>query len=367
MHSAAAKDFELTARSCLLALILLGLAAISGCRGAGKKEYEYVTAPEAFLRDRVATVYNKTGALHNGERVLVLERMPSHRFVRVRSPREEEGWIQERYLTDQRTYDQFQRLQEQYKNSPAQAVAETKNQVNLHVSPGRKTEHLYQLNEKEKIDLLEREVADKNAASPSSTQQKTDNKEADSEPASGEEPTSQKPAAAPAPEDWWLIRDSRKRVGWILGRMLYVDVPIEVGQYAEGHRVIGFYVLDQAQDEGKSVPEYLLLLSENKDGTPYDYDQVRVFTWNLRRHRYETAYRDAGLTGFLPVTLGKENFGGEGELRTFTLRVADQNGAMHDQKYKFNPPIVRQVLTPGEQPVAKVHRKAAATKKANPR
>lgn len=350
---------------CLPALILLALAAISGCRGGGKQEYEYVTAPDAVLRDRVAEVYTKTGVLHNGERILVLERMPSRRFVRVRSPRGEEGWVHERYLTDQRTYDQLQHLQEQYKGAPAQAVAEATKQANLHVSPGRKTEHLYQLNEKAKVDLLQRQVVDRNAAP--GGQQKGDNKEADSEPAPGEEPTPQKPSVAPIPEDWWLVRDSQKRVGWVLGRMLYVDVPIEVGQYAEGHRVVGFFVLDRVQDEGKSVPEYLLLLSENKEGMPYDYDQVRVFTWNLRRHRYETAYRDSGLTSFLPVTLGKESFGGEGELRTFTLRVADPSGAMHEQKYKFNPPMVHQVLAPGEQPVAKVHHKAASAKKAHSR
>jgi uncharacterized protein YgiM (DUF1202 family) len=45
-----------------------------------------------------------------GERVQVLERMQSKRFVRVRSPRGEEGWVQERYLADQPTVDQFSKL-----------------------------------------------------------------------------------------------------------------------------------------------------------------------------------------------------------------------------------------------------------------
>lgn len=31
-----------------------------------------------------------------------------------------------------------------------------------------------------------------------------------------------------------------------------------------------------------------MLLSENKGGVPFDYNQIRVFTWNVR-HRYETA------------------------------------------------------------------------------
>src|SRR5205807_9799903 len=96
---------------------------------------------------------------------------------------------------------------------------------------------------------------------------------------------------------------------------------------------------------------------ESKDGLPYDYDHIRVFTWNVHRHRYETAYRERNVAGVLPATLGNEDFGGkEGPLRTFTLRLKDQDGALHEQKYKFNPPIVRQVAVPGQEPV-KMHHK----------
>jgi len=140
---------------------------------------------------------------------------------------------------------------------------------------------------------------------------------------------------------------------------LYLDIPIDVAQYAEGQRIVAFFVLDQVQDDNKKVREYLVLLTENKDGLPYDYDQVRVFTWNVRRHRYETAFRDRGVNGFLPVVLGTEKFEKEGDLRTFTLHVADEAGSLHEQKYKFNPPIVRQILAPGEAPIPKVHHKKA--------
>jgi SH3-like domain-containing protein len=366
MHNPAVTSLEITGRARLCAIVFLALAwitSLGGCgASAGKQEYSYVAAPEAVLRDRIAAVYTKTGTLHNGERVVVLEHLPNRRFVRVRSSRGEEGWIQERYLTDQQTFDEFQHLLTQFKDAPTQAVAETRAQVNLHVSPGRKTEHLYQLSENQKVDLLQRKTADKNAAAPpANSSSKPDGKESEAEPATGEESSSQKPTTAPVLEDWWLVRDAQKRVGWVLGRMLYIDVPLEVAVYAEGHRIVAFYVLDQIhdEDEQKNVPEYLMLLSEAKDGLPYDYDQVRVFTWNIRRHRYETAYRLPGLNGFLPVTLGRENFAREGDLRTFTLQVADPTGSLHEQKYKFNPPIVRQVLAPGEQPVPKVHRKAA--------
>src|SRR5205085_3354582 len=161
----------------LLCLTVI-LATISGCGTAGEKgEYAYVAAPEAILRDRVATVYGKTGIIRNGERVQILERMQTKRFVRVRSSRGEEGWVQERYLTDQQTYDQLQQLARKYQNAPSQAVAVTRAQVNLHAVPGRKTEHLYQLNENEKVDLFERQTADRNAPVPAAP--KPDKKDSD--------------------------------------------------------------------------------------------------------------------------------------------------------------------------------------------
>ncbi len=346
----------------LLVLKSVILAILTGCSGGpsgDKGEYAYVASPEAVLRDRIAIVYNKTGVLHNGDRVRVLERLVNRRFVRVRSARGEEGWIQERYLTDQQTFDQLQRLSEQFKSAPAQAIAVARAQLNLHAIPGRKTEHLYQLNENEKVEILQRQTVDRNTSAPTAVEPKPDDKnQKDSEPDSGAEEQGTKPGQTPVLEDWWLIRDTQKRVGWVLGRLLYVDIPMDIAQYAEGQRIVAFFVLDEPADGDKKVPEYLVLMSESKDGLPYDYDNVRVFTWNVRRHRYETAYREHDLAGFLPATLSKEDFGEkEGTLRTFTLRLKDQAGNLHEQKYKFNPPIVRQVLAPGEQAV-KVHHKS---------
>ena len=48
------------------------------------------------------------------------------------------------------------------------------------------------------------------------------------------------------------------------------------------------------------VPEYVSVTNAYKDGLPYDFDQVRVFTWNVKKHRYETAYRQRNLEGLSP-------------------------------------------------------------------
>jgi hypothetical protein len=149
-------------------------------------------------------------------------------------------------------------------------------------------------------------------------------------------------------EDWWLIRDPDGRVGWVLARLVDVDMPLEIAEYAEGQRTVAFFVLNQVADGDKKIPQYLVVLTEPKDGLPFDYNQVRVFTWNVRRHRYETAYREHDLNGVLPVTVSQENFDKEGTLPVFVLQVKDDNGNLSQRKYKMNTPIVRRVLAPGE-------------------
>jgi hypothetical protein len=353
------RDTQVTGRASLhskyfLAACLLLAPVLAGCKGefsGSKTEYVYVAVPEAGLRDRVATIYSKTGVVHNGDRLQVLERNQNRRFLRVRAPHGEEGWLQERYVTAQQTFDQFQRMAEQYKDAPAQATATIEQQVKVHVLPGKKTDYLYLLNEKDKVAMLERRRIDRNAAPAPPKDQDADIDTSDDETLSGN-------AAPSVWDDWWLVRDSQQHVGWVLGRALYLDLPDEVAQYAEGQRIVAAFPLDAVEDQGKKVAEFLVLFTEPKDGMPYDFDQIRVYTWNNRKHRYETAYRERNLDGALPVTLGRQDFEKEGNLRTFTLRLKDANGQPREQVYKFKPPLVRKVYAPGEQPTPGPRRKA---------
>ena len=293
-----------------------------------------MSAPQAFLRDQVAAVYNKTGTVKNGEAVQILGR--DRRFARVRTSAGVEGWLEQRYLVSKQTYDAFQKLAEQTRNDPVQATALAHNQSNIHLQADRDSDHLYQVDQGAKLSLLKRASSEKPL--PGGQARVTSaGKEGQSAP------------AAPALEDWWLIRDEPGHAGWILGRMLDVDIPLEIAQYAEGQRAVAAFVLDQVTDGDNKVPQYLVLLTENKDGMPFDFNQLRVFTWNVKRHRYETAYRERNLDGVLPVTVSHEAFEKEGDLPVFVVHAKDGTGNVVERKYKLNTPIVRRVLAPGEQ------------------
>jgi SH3-like domain-containing protein len=373
-------------RSATAALCLSSVILLSGCnRGHGRVlEIAYVSGVQAVLRDHVAAVYEKAGVVKNGDRVEVLDR--DRHFVKVRTSTGVVGWMEQRYLASQDVFDQIQKLTADNQNDPVQAQGVTRNDTNLHVEPGRDTEHLYQILSGEKLALLKRGTAGKlgTVAPPRSTprapaktaprpvagNQAPDKKAAEPTtvaPAatSVAQPTTAPPDSAaasnPVMEDWWLVRDSHNRVGWVLSRMIDVDVPLDIAQYAEGQRIVAFFVLDQVQDGDKKVPQYLTVLSEPKDGLPFDFNQIRVFTWNVRHHRYETAYRER-VEGVLPVTLSQETFDKEGVLPVFVIRTKDDIGKIIERKYKFNTPMVRRVLAPGEAPVRSVARKTASRK-----
>ena len=334
-------------------VLALGTAALlAGC-GHGRHrvlEVAYVSAPQATLRDQVSAIYNRVGNVKNGERVEVVDR--EKRFARVRTASGIEGWIEQRYLVDQKTFDALQKLTQDNQNDPVQASGVLRNDTNLHLTPGRETEHLYQLASGAKVSMVKRATAEKQPGimtAPKATVQATAKAGA-------------KTTVGPALEDWWLVRDDQGRVGWVLARMVDADVPLEIAQYAEGQRFVAFFVLNEVPDEDKgvrkNVSQYLCVLTSPHDGLPYDFDQVRIFTWNTRKHRYETAYREHGLDGVLPVTVGKEDFDKEGTLPIFILRVKDDAGNVSERKYKLNTPIVRRVLAPGEviaRPVKKRH------------
>ena len=316
----------------------LCLALFLGGCGHGRHrvlEVAYVSAPQATLRDQVAAIYSRVGTVKNGERVEITDH--EKRFARVRTASGIEGWVEQRYLIDQKTFDGLEKLAQENQNAPVEAPGVLRNETNLHLTPGRETEHLYQLASGAKVAILKRAVAEKATG------------------ATPVRPIATKPGAkappGPAVEDWSLVRDDQGRVGWVLARMVDVDVPLEVAQSAEGRRFVAFFTLNEVQDGEKKVPQYLCVLTEPHDGSAYDYDQIRVFTWNTRKHRYETAYRERNLDGVLPVTVTQEAFDKEGTLPVFILRVRDETDNTVERKYKLNTPIVRRVLAPGEGPM----------------
>jgi SH3-like domain-containing protein len=337
-----------------------------------KEEYVYVTVKQAYLRDRVAAVSNRIAIVTNGQELAIVERQ--RRWVKVKTDKNQTGWIEERSVASASTAAEFAKLKQEHAKDPVVATGSVRDELYMHVKPGRDTDRFYLLPEGEKVQFLARAMAAKPvtaqaiAAAPKTVEKPKPGKHT----TKGPKPDLNAPAmpppdpSLPPQEDWWLVRDSQGHVGWLLSRRLDVDVPDAIAGYAEGQKIVGAYVLTTIQDTGAqradpNVPIYVVVLNAYKDGLPYDFDQVRVFTWSLKKHRYETAYREHGLQGYLPVTVVHQGTGTDQAAPTFGFRVATGDtvsvnastgavkaGPTGDRLYRLDGVIVRRVLPVGQ-------------------
>ena len=221
----------------------------------------YVSVRTTYLHDRVAPVSNRVCEVVNGQPLEVLEH--GKRFLRVQTDKNEMGWIEERAVIDQQTYDGFVQLGKLHKDDPAAATATLRDDLAMHLLPGRETPRFYLLSGNAKVQLLARASALKNPAEavvPLSLpkiekpgQPNSAGGIAPGKPALAVAPPNAAGGEAPEPplmEDWWLARDAQGRVGWLLASRLDVDVPDEIGQYAENKRIVGAWVLTKVTDSG---------------------------------------------------------------------------------------------------------------------
>jgi len=342
-------------KAAALSLLLLSFFVfLPGCGRFHKEHHDtvYVFARQMNLRDRVAPVSNRVGQVVNGQKLEVLEH--GRRFLKVKTEKNEIGWLEERAVIDSKTYDAFDQLGVQHKDDPVIATGAVRDDVYLHLTPGRETDRFYLLAANAKIQLLVRATVAKTAPGsapapkPPTPKAATAATPAAKAPGAAAKPGAKlaapakasavaQPDAAPAPEpppmeDWWLVRDGQGHMGWLLSGRLDVDVPDEIGTYAEGQRYVGVYVLNKVFDAEATtpdhmVPQYLTVLSPPKSGLAFDFDQVRVFTWSTKRHRYETAFRLHPVKGYLPVRLMPATSKGAS---VFNFQLANGDNVMID-------------------------------------
>ena len=367
------------------ACVLLGTSGCSRLRSIPAKQYVYVTAKETFLRDRVAAVSNRTATVENGDKLQVLDH--GRRFFKVETAKGEQGWIDDKVVATQAVFDQFDQLRQEHKGDPAVASGVVRDDVYLHAAPGRDAERFFRLAEGEKLKLLKRATLAKPL--PPGTRavgkpiEPAVGKKAKADAAELVEP------AAPAMEDWWLVRDAKGETGWLYSRMMDVDAPDSIVRYSEGQRVVGAYVLatvndPEADQDDKNIPEYVTVMSPYKAGLPYDFDQVRVFTWNGKKHRYETAFRERNVEGYLPVQvkMAADPYGklpaATALAPTFSFRVLAEDaapvvpdpvtGAVVPGKtvlktYRLEGNLVRRVIEPGIAAPGEAHPEPVAEKR----
>jgi uncharacterized protein YgiM (DUF1202 family) len=325
----------------------------------------FVGSANVNLRKEIAPKSPTVATIHFGDRVEIVG--TKRRFVKVRIRSGAEGWLDDYMLLSQSDIDQIKAQSTAARDYPSQGVATTIYEtMNVRSQPNRYSPSYIQIKEGEKFDVLEHRLV---AVSPSAVRKslvaspkvvkrpKKENKSKVPPPPAplppplpldwrelskeGEDAVSAK-ADEPPPvtpeEDWSLIRTASGQSGWVLTRRLYMAIPDEVAQYAEGRRITSYFVLGKVHD-GDRVKNVWLWTTISAPNQPFDYDGFRVFIWSLRHHRYETALIQRHLEGYFPTVV-------DPSAGTFGVCVEKDDGHRYRREYRL---VENQVKFAGEK------------------
>ena len=300
-------------------LIAAGAAAYYHYRNKPQKpestEAAYVVPMSVEVVDSPAEVHSTLTSLKSGERVGVVSRTARWACIRLSDGRT--GWVEAKALLDAATQQKADQLLKELEPLEAQAVGHMAKATSLRLEPSRESIELAELPGNLPVQIFGRQLVAR--ASPGQ---------------SGKGATSR---TKPTRDAWYLIR-AQSRAGWVLGRLVSLDIPQGVAMYAQESNLVAWLVLDSVNDGGREVPQYLVA---DRIGTQdSDFSHIRVFTWWVKHHKYVTAYVESNLNGYFPIRIVRGM-----DKPYFRLRLVDDEGEKYQKVYGLFSTIVHPLGT----------------------
>ena len=343
---------------CLLPIVL------SSCGPATHRDpalgEAYVGPATMRLSQEINPKSATVATVHFGQKVEIIG--TRRRFVKVRTSVGAEGWLPDNMLLDQAEIDQVKAQSDAARAYPSQGTASTDDTLNVHVQPYRLSPSYIQLKAGERFDVLEHRLVTVPLAAvrkqllppapriPRKPRKETkakvppppapappalplDWKELSKEGQDANPPKTEEPAPTTREEDWSLVRTASGQSGWVRTSVLYMAIPDEVAQYAEGHRITSYFKLGTVHDQDR-VKDVWLWTTIGSPNHPYDYDVFRVFIWSLRHHRYETALIQRHLIGHFPTLV-------DPKAGTFSVCIEKDDGHRYRREYQLVQNVVK--------------------------
>ena len=271
----------------------------------------YVLPESVGVVDSPAEIRLGVTNLKRGDRVEVLDRTRNWSKVRLEDGRV--GWVESGNLIDADSYEEGRRLFVQLQSELPQAVGHVANAANLRVEPARDAVQLVQLPANQRVEVFGRRMMER-------------------PPQAGVPPS-----AEPARDAWYLVRAGQK-AGWVLGRLVSLDVPEAISHYAQSTNLVAWVVLNTVEDNGRQMPQYIVA---DRAGTPdCDFTHIRIFTWWVKRQEYVTAYVEGNLYGYFPIRVSQVDGNSH-----FRLRLVDKKGRKFQRVYRMFDTIARPLGT----------------------
>jgi hypothetical protein len=349
------------------ALLLLAVCALAGCSSGPSRPPaigEAYAGPAVLkLRREIDPHSPEAATVAHGDRLAIIGRR--RRFVKVRTASGVEGWTDLRQLLSSSQMEQLNQLADAARHLPSQGAATVYEALNVHTEPNRMSPSFYRIKEGEPADVVGHELSPRVAFEtkgilPPSPKPTPKGKPKDDSargvrppmPAPPKPPdnwlelsktlepeTPPEDAEPPKPtplDDWTLLRLKNGRAGWVLSAGVKMNIPDEVAQYSEGHRISAYFATADVDDGGQIKHNYLWTTIAGGHQS-YEFDSFRYFVWSTRHHRYETAHVERNLKGFYPIEVGpvESKIGGKtGTFPGFKL-IVEEDGVRYRKTYAY--------------------------------
>jgi len=274
---------------CLFALSLFLLLTSCAPRPEPTLDEGTVIAKNASLRLKNSSTSRTLRVLDTGDKVDVLEHQDN--WYRVRFGSDVEGWMEESTVVTNEMRNRIKKLVAESQNLEPQNTAVTRQDANMRLEPGRSTAIIRRLDSGTKVEVLDRV-------------------------------TKPRPGSDTSHDMWVKVRATPTEVGWLLSGSLEFDIPSEIAQYSEDYTYAAVKMINRVQDPlAGQITWYVIGERKPSADANIDFQGVRVFTWNLKKHRYETAFRTKGMRGVYPLEVGQD-----GVNPTFRVYVLAEDG-----------------------------------------
>lgn len=325
-------------RGATLALLVC-VAALSSCSssgGSGTNERAFVAPERVRLRSSTAEAARAVGEVKGGDEVTVTERKNEGNtaWANINGPNGASGWVESQYLVKGEIVQASQKIAEEIRDIPTQAVGKSKARLKLRLTPDRSTEDnvAYMLSAGAVLEIVARERKPR----PEKLDQRTE----------------VSPATGPKFDDWYQVRLKNFSIvpaGWIYGGSVELDIPGDITFFTStGRRITGWQKIGSTQDEQNQTKEHYLVAEKQLFGADdqLDFDRLKVLAFDPKRGEYYTPFRE-DVRGRFPINVTLA--GSRGQFKLTALDKANQPQPV-DYTFEFletgRPKITR--VTPKE-------------------
>ncbi len=293
-------------------LLIAGLTACSSAKGVLSGETAFVAPETVRLRSSTAEAARAVGELKSGDQVTITERKTEANtaWANINGPNGVSGWVESKTLVKQAIVEASQKIANEIRDIPTQAVGKSKARLKLRLTPDRSNDDnvAFELAAGAVLDIVARErqprpeklIAQQAAAAANN-------------------------AGAPAGpkfDDWYKVRIRNLAIvpaGWIYGGSVELDVPGDISFFAStGRRITGWQAIGSTQDEQNQTKEHYLVAEKQlfDSAEQLDFDRLKVLAFDPKRSEYYTPFRE-DVKGRFPISVKIEDKHGSFQVLAF--------------------------------------------------